>query len=339
MSTFDLYHDAGHARLSHVLGVMPNLTHYLGTAKIAADDDGSHLPDSSFADSARRLFPIHTPKMAALSMGYAKAAQMDGVVIPGPVMDTLKLAMDAYGIPDGMFEVARVEEKTASAEDFLFPEQRLYPIRNADEVKTAELQLNAQRTKLLPQSRVAAYVRLYEKAASLGVDVSSTTMKYAGLTETDVKKLVDCIKARSGAVKEANLQGDYERFATSVRKSKGALRSRANQVKVAQLLADMDEKAGLVSLYDRGIPDPMESVFNTTKTAEPGVDLGEVTVPMTKLMSLDPRFYGDVLGDDFLPDLTTRGQLDHTKMAEVLPTLPRDMKIALASALKSAGVK
>lgn len=339
MNCIDIYHDPGHGRLAHLLATMPNLATYLGNEKVAEDHDVTALPDHAFADPARRLFPIHTPKMAALSGAYARAAMLDGVKIPAAVQLEIKTACDAYGLDErSLFMVAVPVEKTAAAEDCLFPEQRMYPIRTATEIKTAEERLLAEHTKLLPGSRVAAFARLFKRATALGVELTPTSYKYAGFVATDVAKLRDLLRARAVAcgTDHTKTAEAFDVLAEHAGRRRKPL-SRVEQLKLAQTVSDLDESAGLVRHYDRALPDPVVTVFNTEKTASAGVDLGDDSVSMTKLMALDPSFYADALGSDFLPDITTGGQLDSAKLAEVLPTLPRDMKMALASALRSAG--
>ena len=332
MNNIDVFHDPGHARLKYLLTTYPKLAEFIGTDKTASSDDADSLPDSAFADSIRRYFPIHSPKLAALSAAYAQTAMKEGIHVPAEVVDNIKMACEAYSVPDACFVMVSLVEKTASADDYLFPEKRLYLIRDAEEIKTAEARLIAERSKLLPENRVAAFGRLFKKATQLSVELSPTSYKYAGLTETDAGKLCQALRARSeaatGLVKEA-----FSTLADTVHRDPRALSHRETRIKLAGAIAELDKAGDVVKHYDRGVQDPIETVFNTEKVAYAGIDLGTSTVPMTKLMSLDPEFYGDVLGSDFVPDICTGGNLDSAKIAEVLPTLPRDMKHALSTAI------
>jgi hypothetical protein len=337
MKNIDVFHDPGLGRLQYLYDAFPKLAAFADGMPLT--EDGAQLPDTAFADPANRLFPIHTAKMAAVSNAYARAAMHEGVQIPAPVVATLKTAAEAYGLDaHGVFVTELPATKTASddPDDYLFPETRRYPIRDADEVKVAELRLVAQRSKLATLNRVQAFVRLYNKAAALGVELSPTTYKYAGLTETDRNTLRDALRARSVVAEDGETKTAFLRLADAVHADRDGLRTREQRVKLADAVRRLDERSGVVRHYDRGILDPMETVFNTTKVAGHGIELGDDTVSMTKLMSLHPSFFGDVLGDDFIPDITTGGQLDSAKLAEVLPTLPRDMKQTLARALKGA---
>ena len=50
---------------------------------------------------------------------------------------------------------------------------------------------------------------------------------------------------------------------------------------------------------------------------------------MEALLSKDPSFYGDVLGDDIMGEISTDGELDPETLLEILDTLPLDMKSLL----------
>lgn len=334
MINIDMYHDPGYARMASILAVMPALTDYLEHTKTASlEDTVEKLPDGAFADSANRFFPIHTPKAAALSYAYAKLAQEDGVKIPDSVIGNLKEAIDAYGAPETLFEIVPLTEKTAAAEDCIFQDTKLYPVRNIAEVKLAEEALHREKTKLLPVNRAAAFVRLVEKAAEVGAKLRPESHRLAGLTHTDNAMLRDSLRARATATKVAAVKEAFEDLANAVGRSKKEL-DRSTRVKMAEAVEELDGKGDLKKYYDQGLAEPVSTVFNTTKLAEPGISVDGTNIPFTKLMSLHPSFYSDVLGDDFLSDLTTGGALDRSKLAEVLPTLPRDLQKNLKVALR-----
>src|SRR5262249_7012522 len=102
-----------------------------------------------------------------------------------------------------------------------------------------------------------------------------------------------------------------------------------------EALDELDRKAGLERHYDRRLLDPLLTVFNTEKVAGPGVQLGGKFVPLTRLASYPATFYGDVLGDDIIREASDgRGGVDAHKLATILETLPRDMKMMLAQHIR-----
>lgn len=327
---YDPFHDPGAGRLHQLYGKFPKLASLLNNSQIQGT--GHDLPDTAFAWPAERRFPLHTPKMAALSHAYATEQS-----VPAEVVAAIKEALDAYQVPAEVFE----EPLTKIAEDpddYLFPGARLYPVRNATEAKTAEERLLSQVQRLHPNARTDAFVRLHAKAAKFNVTLQNESHKYAGLTETDVQELKDQLRARAAATTDEDARGAYEKLAAEVGKRPRDLRARSNQVKLADAISDLDVKAGLVPHYYTKLADPVAAVFNTTKVAQPSVELGNKTFPLTRLAALDPSFYGDALGPDFVREVTSSdGRIDPGRLLDVLQTLPLDMKRNLAQGLANTG--
>jgi hypothetical protein len=64
------------------------------------------------------------------------------------------------------------------------------------------------------------------------------------------------------------------------------------------------------------------------------INLGGKYAKQSTLLSLSPKFYGDYFGDDILPEITNSGgSLDAQKLAQVLDTLPNDLKRSFARQL------
>jgi hypothetical protein len=68
------------------------------------------------------------------------------------------------------------------------------------------------------------------------------------------------------------------------------------------------------------------------------IDMGSCSMPSSKLSSLPVTFYSDVLGDDVADEISKDGTVDPSLLAEVLPTLPKDMKELLVKKVKEAGL-
>jgi hypothetical protein len=322
----DQHHDPGFARLRTLLQTHTAAFDLIKEASF--DYDERTLPYSAFAWPAKRLFPVHTEKQAALSWLYAK----NDATVPAEVKHAVKEAVLVYGIPEDAF--TPVQEKMASAEECLFPEENTYPVRTAEEVKYAEKRLIPQIPKMSPQRRADTFVRLYEKAAELNVELQPISLKYAGLTQTDPDLLVQMIKARAGATKIAELSRAYEGLASMIQRNPRSVQNRETQVKLASALDELDQHADLPKHYDRGIPDPIASVFNTTKKAEASIELAGKSCPISKLRMMPTSFYADVLGPDVVRDLAPGGQfLDQDSIVPIIESLPLDMKRNLAAAL------
>lgn len=331
---YDQYHDPGFGRLRHLLEEHPRAADMLKVAEI--EDDGDGLPASAYAWPAKRLFPIHSADQAAVSYLYAKTASE---ALPREVLAEIETALDAFDVPRDVFEPVETKVAALEEDECLFPEDRAYPVRSAAEVKLAEERLLAQVGKLLPETRATVFSRLAKFASRHGAPLHPLSAKFAGLTQTDPLTLRTALLGRSGATKQAGLAASYVALADAVAADPRALRDRTTQVKLAEAIGTLDEQDPAIgAAYDRGLPDPLLSVFNTEKRAdEAGVDCGSLHVPLAKLCALGPGFYADALGPDVVREITTRGAMDAQKLAQLIPTLPAEMKRSLCQALTSTG--
>ena len=116
----------------------------------------------------------------------------------------------------------------------------------------------------------------------------------------------------------------------------GELRDRAVQARLAAAIEELDGLAELVPQWGRRLPDPHATVYNTTKSAGPGVTLAGRFIPMERLAAYPTSFYADALDPDIVREATDRsGRLDVEKLAVVLSTLPIDMQRVLVSCMGS----
>jgi hypothetical protein len=298
-------------------------------------EDQSDLPDTAFADQNNRTYPIDSKEAAAISFLYAKE---DPKISP-LVLGEIKTALEAYQVPGTIFQ--RVTEKLAAApEDCVFPETNLWPIRTSEEVKLAADALLANRERLLPESRVKAFGRLYKKASVLGMPLPSLAYRYSGATETDAFRLRDSLRGRAEACSDEFTKKAFLDLSEAVTKNNYELsRNRSARIKLAGAVAELDERAGLGKLYDRALPDPLLTVFNTEKRSDlSSVDVAGRAVSVASLMKMGKEFFSDALGDDIAQAVAPTGQVEAEKLGEILPTLPMDSQRALSQALRSAGV-
>jgi hypothetical protein len=331
----DFYHDPGHGTLRHLLQRAPQAAELLKTAEL--EDFNSELPDSAFAWSAKRLYPVHSPEHAIVSHLYAKYASEN---VPPEVLRTIKEALDIFEIPEESLRAEEIKEAAFDPDECLFPEERLYPVRTAGEIKVAERRLHEQLFKLHPESRAEAFSRLANAADLHGVKLATVSMQLAGRTYTDSRQLVRDLHARAAATKEASIREKYARLAESVAKDRQGLRDQLTRAKLAATIGTLDEAAGVVGLYDRAIPDPLTTVYNTTKiAAADDLDLGGgQMVSAAALSQLPPSFFADLFGQDIVREVAPSGQVQPELVQQVVSTFPADMKQTLAKALVSAGV-
>jgi len=339
----DVFHDPGWAKLAQFRATFPKVAADLAAIDGAANPD--RLPTTAFADPIARRFPIHEKTAAVASYLYARDA---GPRVPPEVMQTIVDALDVYGVPADAFEPVATKVASEPEDHFVFPERRAWPMRSAAELKTAERRLHGEVLKLLPEARVEAYGRIYKRAAELGVACDPGTARYAGMVHTNPQRLADALRARGeAAAKHAadrtvgeEVRAKLAEVAAAVLARPADARPRATRIKIAAVVHELDQRAGLVPLYDRGIADPVATVFNTEKRAfADDIELVSRSVSAAKLAALPLTFFRDALGPDFADELKTAGnRADPAKVAAIIPTLPGDMKRNLETALRSAGI-
>lgn len=321
----DLYSDAGHAVVRSIFQSNPAVYELVKTANF--EDERNEIPKSAFAWPERDLYPVHTKEHAVLSYAYAKTAGLKNAA----VLATIEEALDAYGVELSTFTPPA--EKTAAPEDCLFPEQRALPLTSPMEVKFAEECVLEQVDKLKPETIANTFSKLASKAEELGVELSSDSLKLAGQTVTDRAKLINELAIRQERVKQAEAKAAYGELITGVAYGRDALLDKVNQVKLAATIGTLDRKYGFERVFN-----PITTVFNTTiKSAEVTVDLGTCKTTPSALAALPLSFFSDALGPEFVSEISSGGKVDPQLLAQVVETLPANMKQSLASNLQAAG--
>ncbi len=274
------------------------------------------LPASCYADTLNREYPIDSPASAIQSMSYAtKTAGVSPHVI-----GRIQKALDIYGVsvprPEIVKEAAQVEEVV-----YILPEYKKLPIRRAEDVKLAEDALLRNKSKLKSDTLAMASNTLVKVAGANNMNVSPDILQLAGLTMSDLVKTADWIEARG------NITGNrvFYKLADRVRSNEGP-KNRSDLVKLSSAIDKLDKMHNIDNLYGKKIPNPLETVFSTKVAMEKVVDLGSKQVPLSELLKKPVSFYQDVLGEDIAEEISDGDSVDPQSLAEVLPTLPSDMK-------------
>lgn len=327
MPTFtDQFSDPSFKKLSAMLKAEPDYKPLIKTASIG-EDVYDTLPDTAFAWPEARKFPIHNAADAALSWLYVKEASD----VPAVIRNRVKEVLDVYGVDVPTEKVAAVKELKDS--DYLLPELKRWHVHDEKTVKLAAQAL-AKSSDLPVEQRVGAAVKLVKKAAALNQPVPILVEQLAGGVTSDLHVVRDWLEARSMAtdnIKHAEAYRTMSDKLASVRKKTS--NDRPNLIKLASSIAALDEAAGLDMYYGKAIPDPVLTVFNTTKTAEQEISLAGQAVPISKLLSVPPETYGDIFGEEIVPEIAPQGDVDPNALAVVLPTMPFDLQKVLAAQL------
>lgn len=325
MHIVDQFNDPAFGVLLREVSSRPALEELVKTAEIEPIEADT-LPESAFAWPEERRFPIHTDKHAALSRVYAQA----DTTIPVFVHDTIKKALDIYEIPEEVFKTAQVKIAEENPEDvYLLPAHRLFPVRKAADVKTAELRVLENLTKLDLESRAIACGNLIKQAGHYDVKLHPRIEALAGFVVSSTQKVAHWLEARSSQAKTDLLKVAYQQLADDLKTRPPESGDRASLLKLASVIAELDEKAGLDKHYDRKLPDALQTVFNTDKIAAECVDLNGKMVSLKKLGSFPASFWEDLGGKELANEVAPGGVVDQSKLATVLNTLPLDLKISL----------
>ena len=329
----DQNHDPAYGLLYHLLQERPVVADFVKHAELDVTHSAD-LPDTAFAWPARRLFPIDTPENTVLSSLYREKA----AAVPAEVDQLLKQAQEVYGVKP-LLDQARqqaataLQVKTAAAQDdavYLLPRHQRLRVKTAADVKVAEKLLLEQYPRLSLEDRAEGFINLAKVAQALNVSLEPATHRMAGMTVCTTKVAMDLIESRRMATKQPLFQQAYEKLAAAVQRTgRTVISDRDELINLADTVAQLDKAAGLDRLYDKQISDPIRTVFNTEKLAEEMIDLAGREVTLSKLAAMPSTFWEDVVGKDMLDEISSGGRIDRTKLGQVLPTLPLDLKLIL----------
>lgn len=295
-------------------------------------DELASLPDSAFAWPEFKKYAMHTKDHAALSLIYAQ-----GEKLPSDVTERLEKAASLYGIDIKTKPIT----KTAAAHDVpsFSPSDHLVvsndkhggmcKIASAQDI-TYGIEFVVRNRKHLPIEKLAhANKVLCEKAQQFGTAVPIHVSQSAGLTQCDREKLAEWVETRACLTSNEKCKKSFEKLAQAIAGKGGQFATRNTLIKTASVIANLDKEANLTRHYFLKLPDPMQTVFNTTKIAEENLYFGGQNVPFSKFLETDPDIYAQVLGDDVVEEITTDGILDAAKLRDILVTLPADLQVAL----------
>jgi hypothetical protein len=328
--TIDQTTDAGFATLRVLSDKFPVIREMAKTAELDSSEF-SELPNSAFAWPERRMFPLHNREHAALSLAYSKIAS----VLPTDVKLSLEKAASLYEIDTTGFEHEADLEKDAGEEYWLLSEQRRFRVASPEDVKLAEQMVHQRYAEFSSIERAEIMQNLVKVAERYEVPLAPSTKKFAGVTLTNTRVLRDWVCARKEAAERVHspLAKTYEKIAQEFNNAPEFIGDKQYQVKLAALLHDLDQQAGIAKHYGRKILDPIQTVWNTNKIAAQMINIAGKTFDKNMLASLPATFWSDAIGDDFATEIAPGGQVDPSVLEQVIATLPNDLKASLATNL------
>jgi hypothetical protein len=325
MSAIDQFSDTAFGTLYRQINRMPAMEEFVKQATIEPSEADA-LPDSAFAWPSERKFPLHTPEHAMLSYAYSKVASE----LPEEVRANIAQALEVYAVPESIFQEETA--KVASEDNqYLLPTLRLFRVTNPEQCKRAQEELVESLPKLDMEHRVSACAELVKRADELNVELRPEVLQLAGLVVSNTKTARDWVEARANKLPEDAkvFKLAYQTLADGLKQKPVEIFDRKGLMKFASVLAELDEQSGLDKHYDRNLPDAVRTVFNTEKQAAHSVDLGGTFVPMKKIAALPASFWEDLGGKELRDEVAPGGEVDQSKLAVVVDTLPLDLKLQL----------
>jgi len=326
----DQLHDPALGHLMQIFKAMPELEGFVKQASMDASEVDT-LPETCFAWPSERRFPLHSAEHAALSYAYMKTASEP---VPPQVLEAAKKALDVFGVPEAVFDTAKVAHEEDPA-DWLCADLKLFSVRTAAETRVAQDRLLENYEKLDVPHRKTAAENLVKRAKEQAVPVHPHLLKVAGLTVSHVPTMRDWVLARAEAALKTEFAPAFAKLAADLGALPTESRDTAALQKLAGAIAELDARAGLERFYDRKLPDPMLTVFNTNKLAAESLDIAGAMVPLSKLAAMPATFWADLGGQELSDEVAPGGRVDPQKLATVVETLPMDLKVVLRAQLRS----
>jgi hypothetical protein len=278
------------------------------------------LPSTAFAWEDERRFPVHTKEDTVASLLYRSKL---GSAVPAHVDQKLEKAATVFGVKHAVAapKVASAQVKLAYA----LPDAERLPINSKSEVLVAEHVLTRDHDKLPLEKRAEAFSNLTTAAKAHGVELSPFSLKMAGLTVSNTAVMRDWLEARAAAT-TGKYQAAFDKLASELSAAPATISDRKQLIKIASVIGQLDEKAGLNKFYDRKLPDPLQTVFNTEKLAEEMCDVSGAQMPVSALMGL-PEDVWESVDMPELAQLAASGDAAQFKAA--FDTVPLDVKMVL----------
>jgi hypothetical protein len=321
----DQFHDPSFKRLYHLFNEHPESEEHIKTAQLDLEENEKRA-DSAFAWPERRMFPIDTPAQAALSRLYMEKQAS----VPDYVRQNCEKALTLYGVD------MPLQEKIAAAPDldeYLLPERKRFRVTDAETVKLASEAVLRNQRKMDATTRAQACVGLVKKSMQYETPLDPKIYKMAGVTMSYLPEMRTWLEARAAAVTDPMIKAAYEKLAEVTKRKELFFSDRDELVKIASVIDELDQASGLNQWYDRRLPDPMQTVFNTNKVAEEMFDVATKQVPASVLAAVPPEAYVDAFGDDIAGDFTEGGVVDTEKLRTLWDSIPLDLKQALVAQL------
>lgn len=352
MAIIDQAHDQSR-QVWHKVQSLYQLPAFVKEAAAEQRNGDATLPTNMFADHVSRLFPMHNKTATLTSAVYLLDQKQSMPAIKyAQCMGRLREAAEFFGVTSELDALHATSEKLASADAVEYADsdyaivhvqngakQRYLRLAHADEVKVAVDWFGAYRDHFAFRDRQTIAERMLQKSAEHSAVLSAAQQDFlerqAGHGTCSAEDAAGFVVSRLAKI--ANRVTDEDR--QELKKLAETIRSNVENVhrpelleKIAQAMDGLDRQYGLIPLYaNGGLPRPEDVLFGLTKRSlAEFVDTHVTTTSgqmyeKTALRQLRTQHVADYMGTDLANELSVDGvYVDMDKLAELLPTLPRD---------------
>lgn len=343
----DVTQDITHSNIYHICEM--GAPDYVLNARITTKEAAARLPDSLFADSFNRRYPIDSKANTWMSGAFfARTSARDGYdeKTAEHVRSEILRAADAYGnradVEAAMAKAAprKPVEKRASddSSNYGWPERRKYPMFDREGVEKASEYFAENAYQYTPGVRHDIARRILRKCAEYGVEPSRAVSaeSFMGMAKRDA--IGAAIVDRARMCKSASLAADMMKVGQALLALPGEI-FRRHAVKFAETLEGLDMANGFHLMYGTRFASPAQIFFGTT-VKEAQAELGDIVVlggqafSIEKLAELPEEVFTGALGEDFGRRVKAEsGGIDREKLAGELNSMPMPDKRALYGAI------
>lgn len=318
------------------------------TTKEAAD----RIPESLFADSFNRRYPVDSKANTWLSAAYfAKTAGDEGYVpeVREFILGNIRKAADAYGnrkdVDEAVSRFSPRPQAEKRAEDdssnYGWPERRKYPMFDAEGAKRASSYFADNAYKYPPETRHSIARRIFAKCAEYGVEPTRTVRTESGNGLNKVDYVVAASMDRARRIGELNPKMGMAvlKLAEAFSRVPGS-RMHDAAVKFASYMEQVDMATGLHKSYGVRVESPADIFFGVSvKQAQAELDdtvvLGGDAFSVSRLAELPLEVFTGALGDDFGERVkSASGDIDVGKLHDELHSMPMPDKKALRKSIE-----
>jgi hypothetical protein len=332
----------------HRIGKLYGLPEFVKEAQF--NDDETILPSTAFADPWARHYPCHTKAATYVSniTFWERAitnSNPEDAVIGRRLME---FATD-WGIDtDVKSALTKVAHDVKNAiprltgNDFalVVGNDYKYPIADAETVKQSTENFCKQ-AHLYPYAwRKSIAGKIAEKAAAFHVDLGGRLDKLVNPVPAKRADIAEDIETRAYTVKDASIRTRLLQMSSKVKSNQFDV---AALDKLASILDECDRKTGIYKQYrsqdSRGhLPLPEDVCFEgatAVKAASDEMIHLQTGYALAKSDLQQAGLEAFKVLPEYLDSVSTYGQLDLDKAAEVIPTMPRDEALLLEQAVGS----